>query len=118
MVTSTCLKHSLDGIEMPSTTEKTAGHRPASADRAEGVIVMTTLGSPLSNRDRAVLRAVAEGRCTICGAGGTALRVDGLHCSDQFAGARLAAAGLIAVPGPVPGPARLTSSGHALLAAA
>jgi hypothetical protein len=45
----------------------------------------------LSNRDRAVLRAIAAGRCVLAG---TALRVDGLLCADQFTGARLAAAGL------------------------
>jgi hypothetical protein len=103
---------------MPSSTEKPLATDLPARIRAEGVIVMATPGSPLSNRDRAVLRAVAEGRCTICAAGGIALRIDGLHCSDQFAGARLAAAGLIAVQGPVPGPARLTSSGQALLAVA
>lgn len=57
--------------------------------------------STLSSRDRAVLRAVAAGRCVLAGLQGMALqfeglRIDGLCCADQFAGARLAAAGLIA----------------------
>jgi hypothetical protein len=67
----------------------------------------------LSYRDRAVLRAVAAGRCTVSSIG--VLAVDGLGCCDQFVGRRLAAAGLLA---PGPGPARLTASGRALLEAA
>jgi hypothetical protein len=74
-----------------------------------------TTVAPLTHRDRAVLRAVAAGRCEATA--GAFLVVDGLCLSDQFAGPRLAAAGLIAV-GPQPGPARLTASGHALLTAA
>jgi hypothetical protein len=50
---------------------------------------------PLSCRDRALLRAVAVGRCVWVGQQGMALRIDGLLCADQFAGTRLAAAGLI-----------------------
>ncbi|GAA0907578.1 hypothetical protein [Pseudonocardia zijingensis] len=69
-----------------------------------------TTAPPLSHRDHAVLRAVAAGRCAT--AAGGALVVDGLFLSDQFTGARLAAAGLI-TDGP-----RLTASGHALLEAA
>ncbi len=74
-----------------------------------------TTVAPLTHRDRAVLRAVAAGRCEATA--GAFLIIDGLGLSDQFAGARLAAAGLIAV-GPQPGRARLTASGQALLAAA
>jgi len=48
---------------------------------------------------------------------GGVLVVDGLCVSDQFAGPRLRAAGLIAT-GPSLGPARLTASGRAMLAAA
>jgi len=43
--------------------------------------------------------------------------IDGLCCSDQFVGPRLASAGLIAVS-TTPAPARLTTSGIALLQAA
>ena len=46
---------------------------------------------------------------------GFTLVVDGLCFADQFTGPRLTAAGLIAAGA---GPARLTPSGHALLAAA
>jgi hypothetical protein len=71
---------------------------------------MTT--TMLTYRDRAVLRAVAAGRCMFTAG---ALLVDGLRCCDQFIGTRLAHAGLI---DPTPGPARLTASGQALLDAA
>lgn len=66
--------------------------------------------SSLTHRDRAVLRAVADGRCEISG---SALLVDGLCCADQFVAPRLTSAGLIATR---PGPAVLTSAGHAALA--
>lgn len=74
----------------------------------------TATVSPLNHRDRAVLRAVAAGRCVIAGLHGAALLVDGLCCADQFVGSRLAAAGLIATSGPV-GPAQLTAAGRAVL---
>jgi hypothetical protein len=76
----------------------------------------TTTFANLSNRDRAVLRAVASGRCEIAASMGHALVVDGLCLSDQFVGPRLLAAGFIA-PGLRPGRARLTASGAALLGA-
>ena len=68
--------------------------------------------SSLTHRDRAVLRAVADGRCEISG---SALLVDGLCCADQFAGLRLRTAGLISTR---PGPAALTTAGYELLTAA
>ncbi|SDO14296.1 hypothetical protein [Lentzea jiangxiensis] len=67
--------------------------------------------SSLTHRDRAVLRAVAEGRCEI---NGSCLLVDGLCCADQFAGLRLTTAGLISAR---PGPAALTTAGYEVLAA-
>ncbi|WP_219417058.1 hypothetical protein [Pseudonocardia nigra] len=75
----------------------------------------TSTTNTLSHRDRAVLRAVAAGRCAIADAIGVALVVDGLACCDQHVGARLARAGLI---GAAAGPARLTATGRALLDAA
>jgi hypothetical protein len=77
---------------------------------------MSTTAAPLTPRDRAVLRAVAAGRCQIAPTGG-ALVVDGLCFTDQFAGARLTAAGLIAV-GAGTGRALLTASARELLGAA
>ena len=73
----------------------------------------------LSNRDRAVLKAVAAGRCMVSDLHASTLTVDGLRCADQFVGPRLANAGLIAVSvSAAPVPARLTDSGRALLLAA
>ncbi|EWM10623.1 hypothetical protein [Kutzneria sp. 744] len=72
----------------------------------------TTPPLSVSCRDRAVLRAVAAGRCELTG---VCLVVDGLNCCDQFAGRRLADAGLIMATS---GPARLTTAGQRLLAAA
>ena len=68
--------------------------------------------SSLTHRDRAVLRAVADGRCELTG---SSLLVDGLCCADQFAGLRLTSAGLISATS---GPAALTSAGYEILAAA
>jgi len=76
---------------------------------------MHTTTAALNHRDRAVLRAVAAGRCEISAGSGATLVVDGLCFADQFAGPRLTAAGLIAA---ADGRARLTASGAALLAAA
>jgi hypothetical protein len=81
-------------------------------------IMETTITAQLSNRDRAVLRAIAQGRCQVSGACGTSLVIDGLSYADQFAGSRLAGAGLIAVPGRTTEPARLTPTGMELLQAA
>lgn len=73
----------------------------------------TTTGAPLTHRDRAVLRAIAAGRCVLAG---PCLLVDDLPCADQFLHARLAAAGLVRT-GPA-GPAHLTPAGRDALAAA
>jgi hypothetical protein len=72
----------------------------------------------LNNRDRAVLRAIAEGRAAVSGECGTALFIDGLRFADQFAGARLANAGLISPPSKTTTLARLTPVGLATLQAA
>jgi hypothetical protein len=76
---------------------------------------MQTTTTSINHRDRAVLRAVAAGRCEIPAGSGGALTVDGLCFADQFTGRRLTAAGLIAAG---VGQARLTAYGHALLDAA
>jgi len=70
----------------------------------------------LTGRDRAVLRAVAAGRCEFSDTRAATLVVDGLCLSDQFAGSRLTQAGLIAAVRT--GFAALTPSGAAALAAA
>lgn len=76
----------------------------------------TTPRTPISYRDRAVLRAVATGRCRLSRDLGGALVVDGLCFADQFAGARLRDAALIATATPETDRVSLTASGRALLA--
>jgi hypothetical protein len=49
----------------------------------------------LTGRDRAVLRAVAAGRCQLGVGYAPVLRIDGLSCADSSAGHRLVTAGLI-----------------------
>ncbi len=52
----------------------------------------------LTGRDRALLRAIASGRCefgTVCE---PLLLVDGMVCADTAAGHRLVSAGLVADP--------------------
>jgi hypothetical protein len=73
--------------------------------------------TPLGQRDRAVLWAVAAGRCEISETFGGNLIIDGAWFTDQFAGLRLTEAGLI-IADPPGGPNRLTASGRALLEAA
>jgi hypothetical protein len=67
-----------------------------------------------SGRDRALLRAVAAGRCRIGAGWQPVLLVDGFVCADSDAGHRLVAAGLIDPPDPTRplGPATLTASGE------
>ena len=80
---------------------------------------MTTTTLPAwSNRDRAVLRAIAADRCTVSDDAGHALTVDGLSFCDQFAGVRLAVAGLVSVSGPAPLRPRLTAAGAAMVSVA
>jgi hypothetical protein len=73
--------------------------------------------STLSGRDRAVLRAIADGRCRLGAGWQPVLLVDGLVCADSGTGRRLVAAGLIHAPDPVRplGPARLTAAGRRAL---
>lgn len=78
----------------------------------------TTSPAPLSHRDRAVLCAVAAGRCTVSGDCGCNLCIDGMWCADQLVGSHLTGAGLIIVPEGHPGPVQFTPLGRALLEAA
>jgi len=71
----------------------------------------------LSGRDRAVLRAVAAGRCQLGAGCEPVLLVDGLACADFSIGTRLVSAGLVEPPDPqrMLNPARLTAAGRATL---
>jgi len=75
--------------------------------------------STLNGRDRAVLRAVAAGRCRLGPGWQPVLLVDGLVCTDSAAGRRLVSAGLIHPPDPARPlvPATLTPAGRLALAA-
>jgi hypothetical protein len=80
---------------------------------------MTSAGTAtLSGRDRALLRAVATGRCTLGNGWQPVLLIDGLACTDSAAGHRLVAAGLINPPDPdrALAPAIITSLGWRALA--
>lgn len=74
----------------------------------------------VSGRERALLRAVAAGRCQFRGGCEPVLLVDGLACADWSVARRLVEWGLVEIPDPrVPlAPAALTSAGRARLASA
>jgi hypothetical protein len=69
----------------------------------------------VSGRDRAVLRAVAAGRCQLRAGCEPLLVVDGVGCADSAVARRLIAAGLLAPPTAVAARARLTAAGRAAL---
>jgi hypothetical protein len=72
--------------------------------------------TPLTHRDRAILRAVASGRAHLLVSVEPDLFLDGRCCSDQVAARRLAHAGLIAAASAGSTgqrvPARLTAAGQ------
>jgi hypothetical protein len=72
----------------------------------------------LTGRDRAVLRAIAAGRCQLGVGYAPVLRIDGFGCADSSVGHRLLAAGLVypADPARPLDVAALTEAGRAALA--
>lgn len=75
-------------------------------------------GSELSDRERAILRAVAEGRVEVRRSCEPDLYIDGLCCSDQYTAHRLCRRGLIRAADGQPGrraPAELTPAGRAVV---
>jgi hypothetical protein len=70
-----------------------------------------------NGRDRALLRAIARGRCQLSSGCEPVLLVDGLTCADSTAARRLITTGLVRAPDPtrVLGPAVLTPAGRAAL---
>jgi len=56
------------------------------------------VSSQICGRDRAVLRAVAAGRCELRAGCEPELVVDGMRCADSGVAARLIAAGLVVKP--------------------
>src|SRR4051794_16409586 len=102
-----------------STTEAPNAADPDRADaRAPGRSGGTS--SPtvaqVCGRDRAVLRAVAAGRCRIRAGCEPLLVVDGIACADSGVARRLIAAGLVAPPADPVDAVRLTAAGRAALA--
>lgn len=78
-----------------------------------------TPAGELSDRDRALLRAVAAGHAEVVDHCGPLLSIDGRGSCDQFAASRLTLAGLLQPPrGRSRTPARLTPAGRAALARA
>ena len=78
--------------------------------------VMSGTETGVCGRDRAVLRAVAKGRCELRAGCEPVLIIDGLSCADSTAVHRLISAGLIVPPaGPTIDRARLTPAGEALV---
>ena len=69
----------------------------------------------LTGRDRALLRAVAAGRCDITPTGIPDLRVDGRWFCDQPRAHALLAAGLVARAAGAKATALLTTAGRAAL---
>ncbi len=69
----------------------------------------------MSGRERALLRAVAAGRCQFRGGCEPVLLVDGMACADWSVARRLVESGLLESPDlRVPlAPARLTETGQA-----
>jgi hypothetical protein len=84
------------------------------------MIAMSGTALLLTGRDRALLRAVAAGRCELAMSCEPVLLVDGLPCSDSSVAHRLIAAGYVAAPDPtrLTAPALLTPSGLEALAPA
>jgi hypothetical protein len=80
--------------------------------RGEADVMSGEESSEICGRDRAVLRAVAAGRCELRVGCEPVLVVDGVRCADSGVAQRLIAAGLVAKPaGTVV--AQLTPAGRA-----
>ena len=86
-----------------------------SSDGAPDAARITECATEVCGHDRAVLRAVAAGRCQLRGGCEPQLVVDGLSCADSGSARRLIAAGLLEPPTAATEPARLTPAGRAAL---
>jgi hypothetical protein len=114
----------LTDTETPAAEALTTTEAPAASAATAEATALTAL-TALTRRDRAILKAVANGRAELVYGAEPDLLLDGRCCCDQVAAHRLARAGLIApaelVPGVLAGvgqrvPARLTAAGTAQLA--
>jgi len=101
---------------MSGTETSDAGSTGAGSSFARAEISGTGISrAEVCGRDRAVLRAVAAGRCQLRAGCEPLLVVDGVGCADSAAARRLIAAGLLAPPTRVAERARLTEAGRAAL---
>src|SRR3954447_3448048 len=100
-----------EGHAMPGTDS--SGSRVATETAPDRAVDRAV---EVCGRDRALLRAVAAGRCQLRAGCEPQLIVDGLSCADSAAARRLIVAGLIASPAATIEQARLTSAGRAALA--
>ena len=80
-----------------------------------GAVSFLPTGAQVCGRDRAVLRAVAAGRCRLRGGCEPLLVVDGVACADSGVARRLIHAGLVAPPVGTTDRASLTAAGRAAL---
>ena len=98
--------------EAPNTADSdTTGAR---GPGRSGAVSFPT-AAQVCGRDRAVLRAVAAGRCRIRAGCEPLLVVDGIACADSGVARRLIAAGLVAAPVDPADTVRLTPAGRAAL---
>jgi hypothetical protein len=86
----------------------------ASDPERSGAVSFPT-STQVCGRDRAVLRAVAAGRCRLRTGCEPLLVVDGVACADSGVARRLIVAGLLAPPVGPADRARLTAAGRAAL---
>ena len=109
--------------ERPTTRTLTTTEAPPGTPTPGTTAPGTTAPSAtaLTRRDRAILKAVADGRAELVYGAEPDLLLDGRCCCDQMAAHRLAHAGLIAPLAIAPVgqrvPARLTAAGTAQLSA-
>src|SRR3954454_22345035 len=98
--------------EAPNTAhaDTTGARRPGRSDAMSSPTAAQVCG-----RDRAVLRAVAAGRCRIRAGCEPLLVVDGIACADSGVARRLIVAGLIAPPDDPAATVGLTAAGRTAL---
>jgi hypothetical protein len=88
------------GTATAPTVARTIGAPDELMDEFERNGAMDATHNPLTDRDRAILRAVGRGTAKIAVGAGPDLFLDGRSCADQVAAHRLTRAGLIAATGP------------------
>jgi hypothetical protein len=98
-----------------SSTETSEASDAGSSDPERAGAVSFPTSAEVCGRDRAVLRAVAAGRCRLRAGCEPLLVVDGVACADSGVARRLIHAGLVAPPAGPTDRARLTAAGRVAL---